>query len=81
MTAEASVRIWTPINTIVAVRISPNASVSDTLHQLLSTSDVVSITLGDFEDIYEWRLCTIVWPYDSLSESSDSYNGENDFTW
>ncbi|KAF8312682.1 hypothetical protein DL93DRAFT_1298220 [Clavulina sp. PMI_390] len=56
MTSDTSVRIWTPLNTIVALRLAPHATVDDALSTLLATSDIASNVLGDFEDAYEWNL-------------------------
>jgi hypothetical protein len=56
MTADTTLRIWTPLNTVAILCVPPNATATNTLQQLLATSDVAALVLGDLPAEYGWEL-------------------------
>lgn len=55
MTSDTTLRIWTPLNTVVVVRVPPNSTAAHTLQQLFATSTVAALVLGGLPG-HEWDL-------------------------
>ena len=55
MTTDTTLRIWTPLNTVVVLHVSPNATADNILQQLLASSDVGALVLGDLPEC-DWEI-------------------------
>lgn len=73
MTADTTLRIWTPLNTVATLRVSPTGSVADALQQVLASTGLVSLILGDISDNEGWYMYTN-YSLPSDLESSASFN-------
>lgn len=57
MTSDTAIRIWTPLNTAITLRLFPNTTVADVLkHALATNTGLVSLILGNIEEEYGWHL-------------------------
>lgn len=57
MTSDTAIRIWTPLNTAITLRLSPNTTVADVLkHALATNTGLVSLILGNLKEEYGWCL-------------------------